>query len=201
MSRLVAFLTTTTVSGLFVLLPVALVYLLLGETMGIAVAVATPIADLFPGLVGDNPRFPSFLAVALILATSFALGVVMLAGGARRVGTAFERRVLMPLPGYAAIKQLTRSMAGDDGAETAFKPALLVSPTGQKELAYWIEEHADSTVTVMVPWAPNPMAGSVRIVPREQVQLLDVRFADLTAVLSYWGVGSRALLEKHAART
>ena len=49
MKNLLEFLKTTAMGGLFVLLPVLLLYLLLSEALDLIVALATPIADLFPG--------------------------------------------------------------------------------------------------------------------------------------------------------
>ena len=46
MKQLMEFLKTTAMGGLFVLLPILLLYLLLAEALGMIVALATPIADL-----------------------------------------------------------------------------------------------------------------------------------------------------------
>ena len=48
MKQLLDFLKTTAMGGLFVLLPILLLYLLLAEALDLIVALATPIADLFP---------------------------------------------------------------------------------------------------------------------------------------------------------
>jgi uncharacterized membrane protein len=93
--------------------------------------------------------------------------------------------LLLHLPGYRAIKGLTQSLSGtsEDGA---FKPALLVSEGGQRELAYLIEDHGDGQATVMLPSSPTPMAGSVKIVPPDQIEILDARLSEVTRVLSQW---------------
>jgi uncharacterized membrane protein len=74
----------------------------------------------------------------------------------------------------------------------------LVSADGQRQIAYLVEEHGDGQVNVMLPRAPTPLSGSVRIVRREQVELLNVRLTEVTRVLSHWGVGARDML--HQAR-
>jgi len=61
MKGLIEFLKTTALGGLFVVLPVLLLYMLLGEMLGLVIGLATPIADLFPkgtfdkSLHGRNP--------------------------------------------------------------------------------------------------------------------------------------------------
>jgi hypothetical protein len=54
MRKLSVFLKTTALGGLFVLLPVLLLFLLLKEILELAIALATPIADLFPKGIFDQ---------------------------------------------------------------------------------------------------------------------------------------------------
>jgi hypothetical protein len=46
----------------------------------------------------------------------------------------------------------------------------------------------------MLPSSPTPMAGSVKIVARDQIEILDARQSEVTRVLSPWGFGTRELL-------
>jgi uncharacterized membrane protein len=59
-----------------------------------------------------------------------------------------------------------------------------------------IEEHGNGLATVMIPSAPNPMGGAIKIVPRKRIQILDVRMSAVARVFSQWGVGARELLDK-----
>jgi uncharacterized membrane protein len=59
-----------------------------------------------------------------------------------------------------------------------------------------IEDHGDGLATVMIPSAPNPMGGAIKIVPRERIQILNVQMTAVARVLSQWGVGAQALLPK-----
>ena len=63
---------------------------------------------------------------------------------------------------------------------------LLVSADGQKQIAYLIEDHGDGQVTVKLPKAPTLLSGLVKIVRREQAEVLDARLAEVTRVLSEW---------------
>ena len=57
MKQLLEFLKTTAMGGLFVLLPILLLYLLLAEALDLIVALATPIADLFPKATFEKVEF------------------------------------------------------------------------------------------------------------------------------------------------
>ena len=75
-----------------------------------------------------------------------------------------------------------------------FRPALLLSTGKQREIVYVIEDHGDGQVTILVPWAPTPFAGSVKIVNSNQIEMLDAELSDVTRVLSHWGVGMSELI-------
>ena len=195
MKKIVEFFKATIVGGLFVLLPVILVYLALSEVVDLLVAMAAPIADLFfPGKF-EEAEFPVIIALALLIGISFVLGLIMLSDTGRRFGNWIERLILGRLPAYNAIKSLTKGFA-DSQEESSFKPAMLKSAEGNKEFVYIVEDHGDGNLTVMLPWAPTPFAGSVKIVPHDRVEPLTVGMGQLTETLSHWGIGAKDLLSE-----
>jgi len=187
MKGLVGFIKTSIVGGLFVLMPIMLFYLIFSEIMEVGVVLATPIADLFPAGTFDNTKATWVLAILLIVGTAFVLGLIMRFGPGRRLGCWLEEAVLMPLPGYRAIKDLTRSFGSAQAQK--FQPALVASGNRQRDLGYLIEDHGTGFATVLLPLAPTPLVGSLRVVPISQIELLDIGLADWTAVISYWGTG------------
>jgi uncharacterized membrane protein len=198
MKKIVEFFKATIVGGLFVLLPVILVYLALSEVIEVLVAMAAPIADLFfPGKF-EEAEFPVIIALALLIGISFVLGLIMLSDTGRRFGNWIERLILGRLPAYNAIKSLTKGFASSQ-EESPFKPAMLKSAEGNKEFAYIVEDHGDGNLTVMLPWAPTPFAGSVKIVPHDRVEPLTVGMGQLTETLSHWGIGAKDLLSEKPA--
>ena len=193
MKNILNFLKTTILGGLFVLLPIILIYLALAETLDILVLLASPIADLFfPGHF-EEAKFPVLTALVLLVLISFVLGMIMLSDIGRRFGSWIERIILGKVPGYNAIKSLTKGFANSQ-QESSFKPALLKSADGEKEFVYIVEEHDDGNLTIMVPWSPTPFAGSIKIEPKDRVEPLSVSMAKLTEVLSQWGIGAKNLL-------
>jgi len=193
MQRIMNFFKISALGGLFVLLPLLLFYLLLSEALQAIVALATPIADLFPQEWFDKVEAPVAVAVILILVASFVFGVMLQSATLTRLGRRIENSVLGKLPMYSAIRRLTRGLAGADDTER-FRPALLLSTGKQREIVYVIEDHGDGQVTILVPWAPTPFAGSVKIVNSNQIEMLDAELSDVTRVLSHWGVGMSELI-------
>ncbi len=157
---------------------------------------ATPIASTLSKAGIHEPQFPVLFAIALMLIVSFILGLLAFAPGGKAVGRWIESALFMPFPGYRAIRLMTRSVAGSEDIES-FKPVLIVSPSGQKEIAYLIEDHGDGDATVMMPRLPTPIGSSVKIVPSTQLQILRARPTDVTRVLGDCGLGLRRLLQKN----
>ena len=114
-----------------------------------------------------------------------------------RTGGWIESAVLSRLPAYTVLKRLTKGFAKEEAA--AFKPGLLTSTEGWKDIVYVIEDHGDGQLTVMVPWAPTAFSGTVKVVARDRVEILDANIGDVSRVLSLWGTGTRDLLSKGSA--
>ena len=195
MMAMMEFVKTALLGGLFVLLPVLLLHLLLMEVFGLLAALATPIADLFPEGTFEKLRFPGLVAVVLLVGASFVIGLAMKSSFGRRVGSAIEASTLARLPLYETLKRLTRTI-GDAREAESFRPALLDHEDGSAELAYLIEEHDDGRATVLLPWSPTALAGSLLLVPRGRVRLLSTDLGEFTRVLGQWGVGSKNMLGK-----
>ena len=198
MGRVMDFLKTTALGGLFVLLPILLLYLIIAEALDLIVALATPIADLFPKGTFDRINEPAILGLILILVVSFLIGLALRSLTGRRIKDWIERKALGRLPAYGALKNLTTAFA-EAKEKDKFRPALLDSGTGQREIVYIIEDHGDGQLTVLVPWSPTAFAGSVKIVGEDTVELMDANLGDVSRALSYWGVGLRELLGKGAS--
>ena len=196
MKNITDFLKTTLAGGVLIVLPLLLFYMLLSEILGMVVALATPIADLFPKGTFDEVKMTVLLAVMLIVVVSFIFGLALRSSLLRRFGLWIENKMLGHLPIYKAVKSLSRGLAGakEDGV---FKPAILTSSDGSREIVYLIEEHDDGQVTILVPWTPTSFAGSIKILSREKIELLSASLGDTSAVLSNWGVGAKDLLNKN----
>jgi uncharacterized membrane protein len=195
MKNITEFLKTSLIGGLFVLLPLILFYLLLAEMLQLVVALATPIADLFPEGTFDRVKAPVVMALILIVGTSFLFGLALRSMTLRRFGLWIERTMFGRLPLYGAVKSLSRALVGAK-EDIAFKPAVLDSADGEREIVYVIEDHGDGQLTVLVPWAPASFAGSVKIMSSGRIEMLDASLGDVSRALGHWGIGVHDLIKK-----
>ncbi|MCP3880259.1 MAG: DUF502 domain-containing protein [Sulfitobacter sp.] len=195
MKGLFSFIKTTLAGGFFVVLPMMLIYMMLGETLEAATALAQPIVDLLPEGFMEGTRFPNLLAVVLIVLVSLLFGLVLRTSWGRVTIQKAERAILEKIPGYSTIRSLSKSVAGDH-IKGQFEPALLSMPMDGKVLVFVVERHDDGRFTVFLPSSPTPGVGTIQVVPAERVHLLDASAAQVFEALSHWGVGTRDALTK-----
>ncbi len=177
------------------MLPLVLFYLLLSQLLEVVVALATPIADLFPKGTFDQVKMPVLLGIILIVGASFLFGLALRSATLSRFGLWIERTLLDRLPLYNAVKRMGRGLVGAE-EDSAFRSAIYSSSSGEKEIVYLIEDHGDGQMTILFPWAPASFAGSVKIVSADRIEILQTSFGDASRVIAHWGVGARELLGK-----
>jgi uncharacterized membrane protein len=195
MKAIMEFMKTCVVGGLLGLLPLLIFYMLFSELVDAVVALATPIADLFPEDTFDKLSDPLFVAVPLLLVASFMFGLALRSQTLTRAGTWVERTTLMRLPLYNAVKRLGQGLTGAE-SDSAFKSGLLNNDDGTTELVYVIEEHGDGKLTILVPLAPAGFTGSVKIIDADRLTRLDASIGDASKVIAHWGVGMSDILKQ-----
>ena len=181
------FFKSTLLGGLFVLLPLMLLWIGLKEIGGLLVEMATPIADLFPPGVFDNLTAPGVIALLLIVGTSFVLGLAARAAWLRSIGRNIEKSVLNKVPMYRMLKIISSSLIGSDSGDVS--PALLTDGAGGGDPCYVIEKHQDGRATVLIPWSPASFAGSIKVVQQSDLEYLACSLDEFSRSLSQIGVG------------
>jgi len=190
MKRYGDFAVKALVSGFLIVLPLYLAVLLMLKGMKALAGLGRPLATLHP------PGWPVAagvaLAVFIVVTICFVLGVAALSRRGRAVLERIEIAVLVKIPVYTLVRDLTQQLAGR-GRGHAWKPAL-AQMAGGLVLAFIIEDAGDGRYTVFIPSVPSPFRGSVYILHRERVHPLNASFAQTVQVLSRWGSGARHLL-------
>ena len=193
------FLKNAFIRGLVVLIPVVLVYLTIRELFEVMIALATPIADFIPAdwIHKDDPE--KLIALLLILLTALILGLIWSTRPTRRVAEWLESRSLSHVPMYRIMKSLVGALL-DMEDEDSFKPAVWRHDDGSLEPIFVIGEHREDMFVVMQPWTPTPFAGSVRVVPQSQVELVPVTLDEYSLSLTHFGLGLSEALKKKEKR-
>jgi uncharacterized membrane protein len=200
MKRLATFLRTTTLGGLFVVLPLIVVLGLLTKlVMGVHAAAQSVMTNL-AGKESEAAHFPILFAILIVVGISFMFGLALTSRRGQATGNWFEGKLLYRIPGYAALRAIVGGLA-DASKEGVVKSGLLTVDPGIECFVLVIEDHGGDHLTVYVPGSPNPGSGNVQVVRRHLVRMLNVRMTDITAVLHQFGMGSAKVLKKHNAAT
>ncbi len=184
MRTLAEFIKTTLIGGVLVILPIYIAVLLLAKMIVALLALLKPLTEHIPAGV----EFRQIIAILLLLAFCFVVGLVVRTGPGLRVKNAFERVVLQKLPGYTFLRGLAGRLTGRSEGH-ALQPAL-VEIEDALVPALIVEELEDGSYTVLVPSAPTPMAGSIYILPRDRVHPVDIPLTRAIGVFSKWGTGA-----------
>jgi uncharacterized membrane protein len=186
-----AFVKATVVGGLLFLLPAALVVLILGHAMRLAMHVARPVShflglDQQAGFGGIGAA--TVLAILVLVIVSFAAGIVARTQIGRKFTRWVENSLLGGLPQYQMFKSMAEGFTRLD-ASNDVKPVLVNIEDGW-QIGYQIEALDGGWVAVFLPQAPNPMSGNVMYLPRERVRLLAITMIQAMTLVRRIGIGS-----------
>jgi uncharacterized membrane protein len=185
------FLKTTVLGGLFILLPIMLLWMGLIEIGGLLAAMAAPIADIladfFPQDYFENLTAPGVVAFMLIVGASFVLGLAARSKWLKSIGRSIERSILYKVPMYRMLKIISSALIDTDTSDV--DPALLMDGSGGGDPCYVMEKHNDGRATVLLPWSPASFAGSIRVVQQSNLQTLSCSIDEYSRSLSQLGVG------------
>ena len=191
------FLKNSLLTGLYVLLPVLLLWIGVREIGGVLAAMATPIADLIGSKYFDNLLMPGLIATLLIAGAAIAVGMIarleIVAAAGHKIETVFLDRV----PMYQMLKVISSALVRADESQVA--PALLSDGEGGGDPCYVMEEHGNGLTTVLLPWSPASFAGSIKVVPTGKLKYLDCTVDEYSRSVSLMGVGIADCLSKSAA--
>lgn len=193
------FLKTTLLGGLFVLLPLILLWLGLSEIAGLLVTMATPIADLFPAGVFDKVTAPAVVAVILLVGASFILGLAAKSAMINRLGRKFEDGVLEKVPMYRMLKIVSSALIDTDKSDIS--AAMVSDGSGGGDPCYVMEKHQDGRATVLLPWSPASFAGSIKVVQQSDLEFLDCSIDEYSRSLSQMGIGVEECISANPEQT
>lgn len=193
---MLTFLKSALFRGMLILLPILFLIIIVKEFFELIIGLATPIADLFPASLIESIPETKILAALLIVGAALIIGIFSLLPSAAGVGRFIERHTVDKLPVYRPLKTLLQALLGAEQSN-AFKPALLASDSGVVDPVYVIEDKGGPRLVVLVPWTPASFAGSLKLVPRQQLKMLDLTLDEFSLCIGHYGVGMSELLSEN----
>lgn len=192
MRALFRFLKTTTLGGVFFLLPLVFLLFLLRQAFGMVRPFVAPIANVLPyENVGGMATATIVTACALLLVCVLA-GVIAQTRLARYLSGSIEHSVERRIPLYRILRDIIRGMMSMDDSTGIYPVLARFDDTWQ--LGFVLEDHPDGLATVFVPQAPTPMVGEVYFMEHARLKRLNMTVGKAFRCIAQMGVGSRELL-------
>jgi len=185
------FVKTTVAGGFFVILPIAVVALLLGQVLAALDGLMAPLAESLPVEKVGGVEVAFLLSLLAVAGLCFAAGLVLRTGLGAKSNAWFERVVLERVPGYTMVRNLTGRFTGAGESSVA----LARLQAGDALALVFVVEHTDDGhVVVFQPLAPTPTVGMLHVVPQQDVRILEVSMATGVNCVMQWGVGTAEML-------
>lgn len=193
------FIKSRILTGLYVLLPLMLLWLGLREIGGLLAEMADPIADMFPSTYFDDVKWPGVIAALLITIASIVIGIAAKLKVVALLGHKIETGILNKIPMYKMLKIISSSLVQSDTSGVA--AAIIKDGAGGGDPCYVMEEHNSGLATVLLPWSPASFAGSIKVVPKSQLEYLSCSIDEYSRSISFMGVGIADCLATPAPTT
>lgn len=181
------------VEGFFILLPVLIAYLMLGQLFDGLLATTQPVVDVLPAKLFESEHAHRLVAATALLVIFVLIGIVSTTRPAWAFGGWIERNVLNRFPQDTIVRTLA-SRIGGENVSSQLQPAPLTVSPGIRMLVAIVEELPDDELTVFLPLAPTPGMGWLQIVSASKVEPLESSMSDSLGWALNWGMGTEALL-------
>jgi uncharacterized membrane protein len=192
----VKFLKSALLTGLYVLLPLMLLWIGVREIGGLLAAMAEPIADMFPSDYFEDLHWPGVVAAILIAGAALLIGILAKLQFVSHLGSKFENVVLYRVPMYRMLKIISSSLVSAERSDVA--AALIKDDQGGGDPCYVMEVHQNGMATVLLPWSPASFAGSIKVVPQSSLQYLGCSIDEYSRSISFMGIGVEDCLAQEA---
>ena len=194
--RIINFLKSTFVGGMFVLAPIVLLLFIIGKTIEAAYSALRPLFDLLPFQSVSGVSLALVSGIVAIIALCFFAGLVAKTALTRRFVRWIESMVLTNLPGYSLMKSVGARLVGaehNDGRE-----AVIVRFESSSMIGFSMDKLDDGRVLVFVPGAPNAFSGTLHIIEANRIEPLGISVRETLDCLSRLGVETAELLRGRA---
>jgi len=196
--KLGPFVVSTTIAGVLLLIPVALLGAVFFFAYDILVDLARtsgldlPFSEFVDGLIIGLGAL-----VAVILLCFFS-GLVLRTSVGSAVETRYDRLLEKYLPVVGMLRNLLMQIVGSNEEVLKLKPAEVALYGGDsRQYALIVEELPDGRVVVFVPSVPAATLGQLHVVQMDDVTILDAPVQDLLNAVTQWGAGASLIYRGH----
>lgn len=190
-SRVLRFLRTTAIGGIFFLLPLTVVGMLLGQVVSVIWTASGAVSGYLPEETPLGYALLFLSGIAILVLLCFAAGIVASRAVGRKFTATTEKYLLMLFPRYAIFKEQLSGNIGGTEFHNTMNPVLF-SCIDYDRIAMEIERKGDR-VTLFLPGSPDPWSGTVVVADAAKVKPLSANFGDAMATFEQLGRRTQAI--------
>jgi len=194
MRNLITFLKTTIIGGLIVIVPVAIIVFVVGDTVVSLVTVTKPLTADLPFGTFANAVIALLLVTAIIIAVCFTAGFLLSTLWGKAIKNWLEKSLFERIPMYTTLRGLTQKFAGIESAEFPVVEADLYH-SDDRVLGVLVDNLPDGRQVIYVPLSPIVTVGQLHILPKERVTETDLSMSETIGCLSQMGLEAKKLYE------
>jgi uncharacterized membrane protein len=195
MKKLIEFIKITSIGGLVVIVPIAIVTIVIGDTFKKLIEVTKPLTEHMPFGPLTNSIIAVLIVAFLIIAIFFLAGLLLNTFWGKIVKGWFETKIFERIPMYSTFKGLTQSFVGIESSDF---PVVEVDLYGSESrvLGIVVEQIPNGRLMVFIPLSPLVTVGQLNIVPDNCVKKLDGSLPDMIKCISQMGLEAGKLFKR-----
>jgi uncharacterized membrane protein len=187
MKRLIEFIKTTAIGGVVVIVPMAILTIVIGDTFKKLIEVTKPLTENMPFSPLTNSIMAVLAVAVLIIAIFFIAGLLLNTFWGKVAKNWFETKIFERIPMYSTLKGLTQSFAGIESSDFPVAEVDLYG-SNSRVLGIVIESLPDDRLMVYIPTSPLVTVGQLYIVPKDCVKELDASLLNTIECISQMGL-------------
>ena len=191
--RVLSFFRSTVVGGLFVVAPVVVLLVLVGQAIEVVYSGLKPVIGVLNLNSTASYVLAVVVAVAGVIAVCFAAGLLARTALTQNAVRWLESMILSNLPGYALMKGVGSNLLGTAGADV--HPVVAVRFEASTMIGFQMDRLADGRLVVFIPNVPNAFAGTLHLLTPDRVTPLGLSMRAALELLGKLGIGAGAVLD------
>jgi uncharacterized membrane protein len=191
--RILVFIRTTILGGIFFLLPLIVILFVLGKALSLVQRITIPLAGVIPVKLIYGVPVDRVLAWVVVLAICFIAGLIARFRTSKRFGQWLDRNILSEIPGYTFLKEMGTNIAGLEADESRTPVAIDFGVF--KQIGFLIEKINEQHSIVFIPASPSPTSGRLIFIENHKLSKLDIKPTDVMKIMSKMGIGAKHRLQ------
>jgi uncharacterized membrane protein len=182
-------------AGFNATLPILILIALLSWGIAIVFKLIQPFVVLMAPNPADQTVFVKFAALFLVVLVFVVIGAMVRSQEGKQLFDKVEFKLFAVLPGYSVVKETVLRFIGTKKIPFSRVAMVNIFNNTTRQIAFVTDEH-DQGYTVFVPTGPNPTSGNIFILPRENVELIDMPIEQAMKTIVACGIGSKNVMEE-----